>query len=158
MKQQDRRHLPYRACVGITLFNNHGHVFLGQRLDTMGAWQMPQGGIDDGESVEEAALRELKEEVGTDKADIVKIHHEKLRYEFPANFKNPYLKDKYRGQEQTWVALKFTGNDNEIDINAFDPPEFRDWCWSPLHDITKLIVPFKRDVYKEVITAFEDLV
>lgn len=147
--------LPYRPCVGLALFNRDGKVFVGERIDTPGAWQMPQGGVDDNEEIHAAVMRELYEEVGTQSADILEISTDKLRYDFPANFSNKYLKDHFRGQEQTWVALRFTGQDNDIHLTAHDPPEFQAWQWVDLPRITDLIVPFKRDIYAQVIERFK---
>ena len=150
-------HLPYRAGVGVALFDAKGHVFVGQRLDTPGAWQMPQGGIDAGEDVETAFFRELREETGTDKADILRVHPDILRYDLPPHLLGRLWNGQYRGQDQTWIAARFTGSDADIDIAAHDPPEFGQWQWVPLQDSLKLIVPFKREIYARVITAFGDL-
>ena len=151
--------LPYRSCVGITLFNTDNKVFVGKRIDTPDAWQMPQGGVDPGETIEDAAFRELLEEVGVgmDKAEILKIHEEPLRYDFPPHLQRRLFGGKYQGQEQTWIAARFMGNDGDIDINHFHTPEFDEWQWIELHGILDMIVPFKRDIYTEVIKAFEDL-
>lgn len=153
----NREGLLYRPCVGITLFNDDGKVFVGERIDTPGAWQMPQGGVDPGETVEQTALRELKEEVGTDQAEIITISERKVQYELPDAMIRRLWNGKYRGQEQTWVAARFTGEDSNIDINAFDPPEFSDWQWINLKDTIDLIVPFKREIYVEVIDMFSNL-
>lgn len=146
--------LPYRACVGIALFNRDGRVFMGERIDTPGAWQMPQGGIDDGEDAARAALRELAEEVGTDKAEILEIAAEKLRYDLPPYLQGKLWNGKFRGQEQVWVAARFTGTDADINLNAHQPAEFQAWQWSRLQDIPDLIVPFKRATYEKVIELF----
>ena len=155
----DRSSLPYRACVGIALFNAERKVFVGERIDTPGSWQMPQGGIDEGENIETAAFRELKEETGTDKAEIIKIAEEKTFYDIPQETLDrlPWG-NQYRGQEQTWVAIRFTGEDTDIDINADDIPEFSNWQWIELKDTLDLIVPFKRDTYERVIAMFQDIV
>jgi len=153
----DREHLLYRPCVGIALFNAEGKVFVGERIDTPKAWQMPQGGIDEGETIEEAAFRELKEEVGTDKGVIIKIAEKKLRYDLPDSAIQKLWNGKYRGQEQTWVAMRFTGHDKEIDLNSFHPPEFTNWQWVDIRDTLTLIVPFKRELYKDIINLFTDL-
>lgn len=153
----DRSHMRYRPCVGIALFNKDGHVFIGERIDTPGAWQMPQGGIDDGETIEETALRELNEEVGTNKAEIIAIAPHKIRYELPDHLVKSLWNSTYRGQEQTWVAARFTGADSDIDISSFAPPEFLNWKWVDLNATLDLIVPFKRDIYRDVIAMFSDL-
>ena len=147
--------LPYRPCVGLALFNAEGKVFVGERIDSPGAWQMPQGGVDPGEDIHTAAFRELQEEVGTQKADILEVSPELLRYEFPPDLPNKYLRENFRGQEQTWVALRYTGTDLDINLNAHDPAEFQAWQWVDLDQIVDLIVPFKRDLYRQVILKFE---
>lgn len=156
----DLSHLPYRACVGVALFNDNNKVFVGERIDTPGAWQMPQGGIDDGEDLELAAFREMREEIGTDKAEIIRIAERKLHYDIPHEY-GPEGRNlwngKYRGQEQTWIAMRFTGNDSDIDLNADERPEFSNWQWIKLEETIDLIVPFKRGVYIEIIDLFKDL-
>ncbi len=151
--------LPYRPCVGIALFSREGKVFVGERLDSPGAWQMPQGGIDEGETIEQAAFRELKEETGTDKARIIKIHDKKLRYTIPDMVikKLNLWNGQYAGQEQTWVAMRFEGQDSDIDIAADDHQEFGQWQWVGLEQVVDLIVPFKRDTYRAIIEAFSDI-
>jgi putative (di)nucleoside polyphosphate hydrolase len=149
--------LPYRPCVGITLFNAAGQVFVGERLDNPGAWQMPQGGIDDGETVEQAFFREMREEIGTDRATILKIHDRPLRYKLPPRLIGRLWGGKWGGQEQTWVAARYTGTDADINICAHNPPEFKAWQWVGLDRVLDLVVPFKRETYREVITAFKNL-
>lgn len=151
-------HLPYRPCVGITLFNQAGQVFVGERIDYPGAWQMPQGGIDPGETVEQAVMRELGEEVGCNKAEIIHIYEKTLRYRLPDRLVEKLWNSQFGGQEQTWVAVRFNGTDSDININAHDPAEFQAWKWVALSDVIDLIVPFKRDTYREVIKAFQHLV
>ncbi len=158
MSDDKYAHLPFRPCVGITLFNQSGHVFVGERIDTPGAWQMPQGGIDDGETIEQAAFRELREEVGSDKAEILHVYEKKLRYRLPPRLIEKLWDSKYGGQEQTWIAARFSGTDADINIAAHFPAEFRAWKWVALPDVLDLIVPFKRDTYREVIQAFRHLV
>ncbi|MFK7840050.1 MAG: RNA pyrophosphohydrolase [Bdellovibrionales bacterium] len=147
----------YRPCVGIALFNKDGHVFIGERIDTPSAWQMPQGGIDEGEDIKAAALRELKEETGVHNVEIISVAKELIRYDLPEHLQNKLWNGIFAGQEQTWVAARFLGDDHEIDIKAFDPPEFSDWKWVPLEDTLNHIVPFKRDVYQRVISLFSDI-
>ena len=154
--------MPYRPCVGIALFNADGLVFAGQRIknhkpEHAETWQMPQGGIDAGEDIETAAFRELREETGTDKATIIQITQQTIKYDLPPHLMGKLWGGKYQGQEQTWVAMRFTGNDNDIDLNADDHPEFRTWSWKPLPDMLDLVVPFKREVYKQVIAAFKNV-
>ncbi len=150
-------HLPYRPCVGITLFNQHGQVFVGERIDSPGAWQMPQGGIDEGETIEQAAFRELREEVGSDKAEILHVYDKKLCYRLPPRLIEKLWNSQYGGQEQTWIAARFHGDDADINIAAHNPAEFQAWKWVALPDVLDLIVPFKRDTYREVIEAFRHL-
>ena len=145
--------LPYRRGVGIALFNKAGLVFAAERINTPGAWQMPQGGMDHGEDPWRTAQRELKEEIGTAKA---KRMGETgwLRYELPPHLVGHVWHGKYRGQEQKWFAARFTGHDSDIDLEADSHPEFRAWRWMPLKDLPAVIVPFKRALYVEVVAAF----
>ncbi len=156
-KRINREGLLYRPCVGIALFNAEGKVFVGERIDTPGAWQMPQGGVDEGETPEITAIRELGEEVGTDKAEIIMVSERKVRYELPDAMIQRLWNGKYRGQEQTWVAARFTGQDSDINLNSFDPPEFTDWQWVDLENTLDLIVPFKRNLYLDVIDMFKHI-
>ncbi len=145
---------PYRPCVGMALFNQDGLVFAGKRIDSpLDAWQMPQGGIDDGEVARIAAFRELGEEVGTDQAEIIGEMEDWLSYDLPPDLANSVWKGRYRGQTQKWFALRFTGTDSDINI-ATEHQEFSEWAWKPLADMPSLIVPFKRDLYKRVADAF----
>lgn len=150
-KPQD---LPYRRGVGLVLFNDQGLVFAARRIDTdQDAWQMPQGGIDDGEQPETAALRELEEEIGTAKAEIIAETKDWLTYDLPAELVGKVWKGRYRGQTQKWYALRFTGQDSDINI-ATKHPEFNDWRWMDLADLVDKIVPFKRDLYRAVLAEF----
>lgn len=145
---------PYRPCVGIMLINDNGHIFGGQRIDNRAeAWQMPQGGIDAGEDVETACFREMREEIGTDKADILSIHPEWLNYDIPLPLADRLWGGSYRGQSQKWVALRYTGQDSDINI-ATDEPEFFSWQWISPADLIQLAVPFKRPVYEDIMTQF----
>lgn len=149
--------LPYRPCVGVMLFNRDGHVFVGRRIDqTVEGWQMPQGGIDEGESPAEAGLRELKEEIGTDKAEILREHPDWLCYDLPQHLLGVALHGRYRGQKQKWLAMRFNGANADIDV-ATHHPEFAEWKWLAIEALPRLIVPFKRDTYAQVIAAFRDL-
>ncbi|MEM6811864.1 MAG: RNA pyrophosphohydrolase [Pseudomonadota bacterium] len=146
----------YRQCVGIALFNKSGKVFVGERIDTPGAWQFPQGGIDEGEDLEKAAFRELAEEIGTNKASILKIMDDKTRYDLPADLQQKLWGGKYKGQEQNWIAMRFEGSDEDIKIDADDHPEFSQWQWIDIEKALNLIVPFKRDTYLKVIKQFKE--
>ena len=155
--------LPYRQGVGLCLLNAHGLVLMAERRDRRNSWQMPQGGVQKGEDPAVAALRELKEEIGTDNAQIVMRHPEKLRYEFPdwLQYRNVVFRGKYRGQEQEWFALRFLGQDSEIDLSGeHEPenPEFVAWRWMELAETPKYIVEFKRPVYERMVVGFMPLV
>jgi len=144
----------YRPGVGLALFNRQGMVFAAQRIDTPGeAWQMPQGGIDKGESPRRAALRELKEEIGTDKAEFVAEIADWLCYDLPVDVAGRVWRGRFRGQRQKWFALAFTGNDADIDI-ATPHPEFKAWRWMTLEAVVNAIVTFKRPVYERVAAEF----
>jgi putative (di)nucleoside polyphosphate hydrolase len=139
------------------LFNKDGKVFVGRRIDqTVEGWQMPQGGIDDGETPRQAALRELQEEVGTDKCAIIGEMDAWLTYDLPAHLVGVALHGKYKGQKQKWFALRFQGEDADIDLTAHEP-EFSAFQWVTLEALPGLIVPFKRETYKAVIAAFRGL-
>lgn len=147
---------PYRPCVGVALFNGAGKVFVGERIDTPGAWQMPQGGVDGDETIEQSVFRELHEEIGTNEAEIMKIAEETLRYDLPEDMRETLWNGRFAGQEQTWVAMRFLGRDSDIRIDAHERPEFRAWQWVSLHETLELIVPFKRDTYRRVIKMFSE--
>lgn len=145
----------YRPCVGITLFNRAGMVFVGERLDNPGAWQMPQGGIDEGENIDIAVFREMEEEIGTRDARILGMVDDWIYYDIPARTAQKLWNNRYRGQRQKWVALEFTGQDSDIRLDAFTHPEFGQWKWVPLTTLLDYVVPFKRDVYSRVMREFE---
>src|SRR3954469_8055870 len=149
--------LPYRPCVGIMLFNRDGEVFVGKRIDqTVEGWQMPQGGIDQGETPRQAALRELQEEGGTGKAEILAEMDDWVTYDLPEHLVGVAFKGKYKGQRQKWFALRFSGSDSDIDLTAHEP-EFSTFQWVSLEALPDLIVPFKRPTYQRVIAAFAPL-
>lgn len=151
--------LPYRAGVGVMLINRAGLVFIGRRInqETEG-WQMPQGGIDPGETPEEAARRELHEEVGTDRAVILAESATWLTYDLPRHLMGKALHGRYRGQRQKWFAFRFEGEDKDINLAASPHPEFDAWRWVWLDDLPKLIVPFKREIYKALLEEFRPLI
>jgi putative (di)nucleoside polyphosphate hydrolase len=149
--------LPYRPCVGVMLLNREGLVFVGKRIDqTLEGWQMPQGGIDEGESPREAAMRELKEEIGTNNAEFLRELPDWMTYDLPEHLLGIALRGRYRGQRQKWLAMRLLGDDKEIDINTHEP-EFAEWKWLAIEALPRLIVPFKRDTYAKVIAGFRDL-
>lgn len=157
----DPETLPYRPCVGIMLINRDGLVWAGNRINGAGGaqeltgaaltWQMPQGGIDEGENPRDAAFREMKEEIGTDKAEIIGETSGWLTYDLPPHLVGVALKGKYRGQKQKWFAMRFTGKDTDIDIADDDHQEFSEWAWVPVTELVELIVPFKRGVYEQLL-------
>lgn len=164
----DPSKLGYRPCVGIMVFNAEGLVWVGRRADApddaegRGSWwQMPQGGIDKGEDPAAAALRELEEETAIRSATILGETPQWLRYDLPEHLIGKAWNGKYRGQEQKWFAVRFLGPDSEINIDPGPGKdhqrEFDAWQWVPLADVPELIVPFKRDVYREVVAAFTPL-
>jgi putative (di)nucleoside polyphosphate hydrolase len=155
--------LGYRPCVGITVINRAGLVWIGCRADSGGEeegggkwWQMPQGGIDSGEAPADAALRELIEETGMRTVQIVGETADWLHYDLPPEMIGKAWGGRYRGQEQKWFAVRFLGDESEIDIvpPKGHKPEFTEWRWVPLSEVAQLIVPFKRDVYERVVEAF----
>jgi putative (di)nucleoside polyphosphate hydrolase len=158
--------LPYRPCVGVVLFNRDGLVFIGRRLDgpdhvdPAHAWQMPQGGIDAGEEPRPAALRELREETNIRSVEYIGEIAEWLKYEIPRDLVGQAWNGKYRGQTQKWFAMRFVGDDSEIDLDHPDgaaEAEFGAWRWEPLQNVPQLVVPFKRAVYERVVNEFSRL-
>jgi putative (di)nucleoside polyphosphate hydrolase len=147
----------YRPNVGLMLIAPDRRVFVGKRFDSPEAWQMPQGGVDRGESAVEAACRELKEEVGTSDALLLRETAGWIAYDVPAEITKRLWNNRWRGQAQKWFALAFTGRDAEIDLAAHHA-EFADWKWVQASELPGLIVPFKRAVYEAVLKEFADLV
>lgn len=151
--------LPYRPCVGVMLLNAQGHVWVGQRNDRVAdqaAWQMPQGGVDPGEDPRSAALRELWEETGVteDKVQVIAETDNWLPYDLPHDLIPKLWKGRYRGQEQKWFLMRFEGDDADVNIET-EHPEFSAWQWLAPDQLVANIVPFKREVYTEVLAAFE---
>jgi putative (di)nucleoside polyphosphate hydrolase len=152
----DADSLPYRPCVGVVLIDARGMVFAGQRIDSPSpAWQMPQGGIDEGEKPREAAYRELWEETGVtrDKVEFVGKTHGWVTYDLPPELLGKVWGGKFRGQKQKWFLFRFKGQDSDVKI-ATDHPEFSTWRWILADEMLESIVPFKRAVYDQVIRSF----
>jgi putative (di)nucleoside polyphosphate hydrolase len=159
--------LPYRPCVGIALFNREGLVFIGRRRSEDRpapaadgyAWQMPQGGIDAGESPYDAAVRELYEETGVCSISLLAEAPDWYAYDLPSAVAGRAWRGRYRGQTQKWFAFRFTGPDEEVDIGrrGRHKPEFDEWRWEGLDRLPPLIIPFKRPVYEKVVETFGPL-
>lgn len=161
--------MPYRRCVGLALINRDGLVFIGKRrreagpehVDDTHAWQMPQGGIDPGEEPYSAALRELYEETNVLSATLLAEAPEWYAYDLPVDVAGRAWRGRYRGQTQRWFAFRFTGADDEIDIHTpgegRHKAEFVEWRWERLERLPAMIIPFKRQVYENVVAAFRDV-
>ena len=154
---------PYRDNVGAVLFNPAGLVLVARRADlpnaegAAGGWQLPQGGVDPGEDLRVAVLRELAEEIGTGKAEIIAEHPSWLAYDFPPELSGARIAQRYRGQRQKWFALRFTGQDSDIRLDADPHPEFDAWRWARIEELPGLAVTFKRPIYEELARAFAHL-
>jgi putative (di)nucleoside polyphosphate hydrolase len=156
--------LPYRPCVGVMLLNRAGLVFIGRRrngpehVDATHVWQMPQGGLDPGEDPEAAVRRELYEETNIRSADILGSIGDWLTYDIPRDILGQAWGGKYRGQTQKWFAMRFTGDEREIDVahpaGGQHKPEFVEWRWEPMRNLPDLVVPFKRAIYERVVQDF----
>ena len=167
-KAKDITDLPYRPCVGVALFNKAGRVWVGMRSDKDAEgegdghwWQMPQGGLNEGEDPYEAALRELYEETSIRSASLIREAKGWFKYELPADLVGQSWGGRYRGQKQKWFALRFDGKESDIDVahpgGGKHKAEFSDWRWETLDKLPGLIVPFKRKVYERVVEAFSDI-
>jgi putative (di)nucleoside polyphosphate hydrolase len=146
----------YRVGVRIMLLDPQSRIFVARRIDTPDAWQMPQGGIDEGETPRQAALRELEEEIGTGRAEIIAETKAWLRYDLPPDLAGKVWGGHYRGQAQKWFAMRFLGTDADIDL-ATAHPEFNAWKWVPAGELPGLIVSFKRQLYRDVLKEFAGL-
>ena len=154
----DRETLPYRPAAGIMLLNREGRVFVAQRLDSsLEAWQMPQGGLDEGEDPAEGALRELEEETGIrrDLVEILARAPAELLYDLPDDLLGKIWKGRFRGQVQHWFLARFLGRDADVNIETAEP-EFRAWKWAEPSELPAMIVPFKKKLYQDVLEAFGD--
>ena len=154
------KELGYRPCVGVMLVNSEGKAFVGKRIDNREGdwWQMPQGGVDEGEELEKALLREVGEEVGArpEHLEIVARLPEDLVYDLPPELQGKLWGGRYRGQRQSWFLVRFTGADSDIDLDAHHDPEFCEWRWVDPELLPELIVPFKREVYQAIVAGFRD--
>ena len=151
---QAKEEIAYRRGVGVMLVNERGLVFVAERLNMAGAWQMPQGGIDAGETPAAAALRELKEEIGTDKAEILAESREWLSYELPDAVRGRVWGGRYGGQRQKWFLCRFAGRDEDIDLDHHHHPEFARWRWVEPQSLPSLAVAFKRKLYEALLAEF----
>ena len=154
--------LGYRPCVGVMLVNADGQAFVGRRIDTKEGdwWQMPQGGVDPGEDLADAALRELAEETGVsaDKVSLIGRLDEPMRYDLPEELIGKLWGGKYRGQEQVWFLARLAGGDDDIVLDAHAEPEFCEYRWVDPEQLPELIIPFKKRVYRAVVEGFHALV
>ena len=154
--------LPYRPCVGVMLVNHEGHAFVGKRIDNQEGdwWQMPQGGVDDGEDLHTAALRELLEETGIAPAlvSVIARTREELLYDLPQELVGKLWRGRFRGQRQHWFLARFSGQESDIRLDFHEPAEFCEWRWVEPELLPELIVPFKKPVYRAVLAEFRDLI
>lgn len=151
--------LPYRLGVGAMILNNNNNVFVAKRIDTPGdAWQMPQGGIDKDEDPDVAVFREIEEEIGTAKCEIIAKSNGWLTYDIPDDLRSKLWGGKYRGQKQKWYVMRFIGQDSEIVLDAHHAPEFSEWQWTEINNLPNLIVPFKRELYNKIVDEFSHIV
>ncbi len=149
----------YRPAAGIAILDANGRVWIGRRKGQLGkyVWQLPQGGIDRGETAQDAALRELYEETGirADQVVILGRIEDELFYDFPKGYRQGRFKKSWRGQRQSWFAMRFLGRDQDVDLKAHPPQEFSKWRWAELSELPDLIIPFKRKVYERMVNEFD---
>ena len=152
----------YRPCVGVMLVNADGKAFVGRRIDNKEGdwWQMPQGGVDPGEDLADAALRELAEETGitANQVSLIGRLPEAMRYDLPEELIGTLWNGQYRGQEQVWFLARFAGSDDDLDLTAHETPEFCEYRWVDPEELPELIVPFKKRIYRAVVDGFRELV
>jgi putative (di)nucleoside polyphosphate hydrolase len=146
----------YRPNVGVVLFHPDGRVWYGRRAGTPGPhnWQFPQGGVDEGEDVMDAARRELDEETGARSIALLGRTEDWIAYDFPPDHGGSKAQAGWRGQKQIWFAFRFDGRESEIDLNRHATPEFDAWRWGALAEAPEIVVPFKRPAYEQVVRAF----
>ena len=158
--------LPYRPCVGVMLLNEKNQVWIGRRIakwkgdGSQKLWQMPQGGIDKGETPLIAAMRELEEEIGTNDAELIGEHSHWLSYDLPDDVQGTALGGHFRGQTQKWFAMRYQGEDRDINIDGLNGHdiEFDQWRWAEIDELVPLVVSFKRHIYEQVVAHFNDLI
>ena len=151
------KELPYRNGVGIMLINDNKKIFVGKRIDNKSAWQMPQGGVDQDENIVDAAKRELKEETGVSSIKIIKKSDKIYTYDLPDYLLGKIWKGRFKGQEQTWFLAQFLGEDGEINLDQKNA-EFKKWKWVNIDELPDLIVPFKKELYQELVKEFKSFI
>ena len=151
------KELPYRNGVGIMLINDNKKIFVGKRIDNKSAWQMPQGGIDQDENIVDAVKRELKEETGVSSIKIIKKSDKIYTYDLPDYLLGKIWKGRFKGQKQTWFLAQFLGTDDEINLDQKNA-EFKEWKWVDINELPDLIVPFKKNLYQELVKEFESFI
>jgi len=163
MPKNTSSNFSYRKGVGLMIVNKDKKIFLGKRFDgkkfnAKDTWQMPQGGIDDDETVEKAAFRELHEETGIKSATIIYTSKKWLRYDIPSSFRSQFWDGRFRGQIQKWLLLNFLGDDGEVDIENNGNPEFQKWKWADFSELPDSVINFKKELYLEVMREFEPII
>ena len=158
-KEEEINKLSYRPGVGLMIINSKLEVFVGKRIDSKyEAWQMPQGGIDEGEVPEEAVFREMFEETGTDKIEIIDQTKGWYKYDIPPYLIQKLWNGQYRGQRQKWFLIRYLGDDSDFNLNSGEHAEFKEWKWVKMEELSHVIVPFKKKLYISVIEEFRDVI